>query len=331
VTRADPAATIVVATHDRRESLRRMLDSLLGELGQVGQVEIVVVADGCSDGTADLVREMAARLPLRLVEQPRSGPAAARNRGVREAAGDVVLFLDDDVLAQPGLLREHLTAHAGPERVAAIGPMLPPPGARLPPWLRWEAETLQKQYDAMSRGEYAPTPRQFYTANASVRRDDLLSSGGFDESLHRAEDIELAHRLADRGIGFRLLPEAAVVHIPARSFESWLKVAYEYGQAAVRFERDLGRAYLTAAYEEWPQRHPLNRVAARLCVGSGAATRLAMLIVRMAIALPDRVPATRLKLAACAAAYNIRYWQGVADALGPGTSVWRPAAAFSQP
>lgn len=304
-----------------------MLDSLVTELPQVGSVEIVVVADGCTDGTSELVREMAKRLPLQLVEQPRSGPAAARNRGLREAAGDLVLFLDDDVMAVPGMLREHVAAHAGPARVAAIGPMLPPPASRLPSWLSWEAETLEKQYDAMRRGEYEPTPRQFYTANASVRRKALLRSGGFDESLRRAEDIELAHRLADAGIGFRFLPEAAVIHVPERSFESWLNVAYDYGRSAVRFEQDLGRAYLSAAYEEWPERHPLNRAATRICVGSGIASGLALLAVRLVIALPGWVASARLKSAACAAAYSIRYWQGIADGLGPGLSVWPRVAA----
>src|SRR5581483_11697142 len=121
-------------------------------------------------------------------------------------------------------------------------------GASLPPWLEWEAITLEKQYRAIRQGAYAPTARQFYTANASVGTAPALAVGGFDETLGRAEDVELGHRLADAGLTFRFVPEAAVIHLPDRTFDAWLEVAYSYGRNAVRFERELGRPHLAAAY-----------------------------------------------------------------------------------
>lgn len=321
-----PRLTLVVATHNRRDSLLRMLRSLRVELEAV-DAEVVVVADGCTDGTAAALRELAGDLPLTVLEQAQAGPGSARNSGVRQARGDLVLFVDDDVVAVPGLLREHLAAHSGGRALAVIGPMLPPSDRRLPAWLRWEAETLEKQYRAMRAGVYAATPRQFYTANASVPRTLLLAAGGFREELNRAEDIELAHRLADLGVEFLFLPEAAVVHIPERSFDAWLGTAYDYGRAAVIFERELGRPYLQAAYEEWSARHPLNRAAARACVGSTMANQGAIRITRLLLSLPGWLLPARMCAAVCAALYNIRYWQGIADASGLGSAVWKTAMA----
>ena len=63
--------------------------------------------------------------------------------------------------------------------------------------------------------------RQFFTGNASLRRDSFLATGGFDPSFHRAEDVELGYRLAALGIQFIFEPSARVWHYPVRSFAAW--------------------------------------------------------------------------------------------------------------
>ena len=72
---------------------------------------MIVVVDGSDDGTAAAVRRLRPRFPLMVVEQANAGPAAARNRGVREASGQIVVFLDDDMDADPHLLAEHDRFH----------------------------------------------------------------------------------------------------------------------------------------------------------------------------------------------------------------------------
>jgi GT2 family glycosyltransferase len=94
---------------------------------------------------------------------------------------------------------------------------------------------LVKQYDAMERGDWAATARQFYTANASLARRHVLDAGGFDERFRRAEDVELAYRLADRGLRFVFARDAVVVHHPDRSFRAWLDIAGAYGRNDVVF------------------------------------------------------------------------------------------------
>ena len=198
-----PLVSLVIPTHNRCASLLRVLESLARQTTPPEQFEALVICDGCTDGTADQCRRLELGYRLRVIEQtPNQGPAAARNRGIAEAAAPIILFIDDDVVAEPTLIAEHVRLHAQDERAIVIGPLLAPAGFRLNPWTRWEAALLTKQYREMSAGKWEPTPRQFYTGNASVRRHSILAVGGFDIGFRRAEDVELACRLRDQGLHF---------------------------------------------------------------------------------------------------------------------------------
>src|SRR5262249_4857504 len=140
---------------------------------------------------------------LRTFRQQNAGPARARNRGVQEAVGEIVLFLDDDVWPDPCLIAEHLRCHTEDREPSVVmGPL-----ASLPhyeqPWVAWEQAKLEAQYRAMLEGVYAPTFRQFWTGNASVGRAHLLAEGGFNHEFPRGEDVELGVRLHKRGLQFR--------------------------------------------------------------------------------------------------------------------------------
>ena len=89
--------SVVIATHNRKDVLARTLPSLLAQDLPPAEYEIVLVVDGSTDGTADMLRALSPRCALRILEAPRRGPGAARNAGVAAARGDTVLFLDDDI------------------------------------------------------------------------------------------------------------------------------------------------------------------------------------------------------------------------------------------
>lgn len=325
-----PVVSLIVTTHNRRESLDRLC-ATLAEQDRTGPAyEIVVTVDGSTDGTVEMLAGWTKSLPIRVLIQDRRGPAAGRNRGVADAGGDVLVFLDDDVIPLPGLVERHLEIHRSDPAAVAIGPMLPPRGWRLPAWLRWEALTLQKQYDAMLRGDYAPTPRQFYTANASVRREHAIAIGGFDETFTRAEDVELAYRLADRGLRFVFVPDAAVIHDPGRTWQGWQEVAREYGRRSVIFERDRGRSQLSAAYAEWGARHPLNRWLAQACVGHPVRSDVLRRMAGVAARHDGGSSWNRIQMGLCSAVYSAAFWQGVADETGLGRRVWAGRAGPSK-
>lgn len=317
------SVSVVIPTYNRRTRLERLLRALENEYAAGPCFEVVVIVDGATDGTETMLAALRPSYPLRVLRQPNRGPAAARNHGVTAAAGEVLVFLDDDVVPTPGLIRRHLAVHAGDPAAVTIGPMLAPPGRRLAPWLVWEAATLQKQYDAMQAGRFAPTPRQFYTANASVRRAHVLAAGGFNETFTRAEDVELAFRLADRGLRFYFLPDAAVLHEPDRTLAAWLRVPYEYGRHDVRMAWECDRPYLLPlALRELGHRHPLNRLLPRWCAGRRRLSQVVVSTLAFALRAGPR-PAARWQLALCSALFNLQYWRGVADAAGLGAGFWR--------
>src|SRR5688500_4751206 len=216
-----PFVSIIVPTYERCEGLRRLLGALAAQSCALDLFEVLVVDDGSTDGTRDMLAGLALPYRLHVLAQPNQGPGAARNRGVGHANGELVLFLDDDMVPLPGLVEAHVLAHRADGAAAprvAIGPMLPAPDWKMAPWAQWEADLLQAQYADLAAGAYACGPRQFYTANASLRRARFVEAGGFDVRYRRAEDVELAYRLRDRGAHFAFLPDAAALHYASRTF-----------------------------------------------------------------------------------------------------------------
>jgi GT2 family glycosyltransferase len=329
-----PVISVVIPTYNRRQGLRRCLDSLAAQR-HPPPFEALVVNDGSTDGTSRLLAEYDPPYPLRTFSGARGGPAAARNRGAAAAQGDYLLFLDDDTVADPDLLAAHLAAHRQEPGAVIIGPMKAPPGESQRSWVRWEQEELDKQYEAMTEGRWRPTPRQFFTANASLARGPFHEAGGFDPAFKRAEDVELGYRLRKLGLRFLFRPEAVVIHRPVRGLRSWWRIPHQYGVYDVRMWRDKGvENMLTVLGREFQERHPLVRRAIPLAVGGGLRAR-ALAVPAVALAaicggLGLAAPAHRLY----SLAYNVLYYQGVRDELGslPAfRSLITPAPPTSEP
>ena len=103
--------SVVIATHNQQERLRLVLAGLRGQTASVVCFEVVVVDDGCSDGTAEMLDEVGHQMDLKVVRlRPNEGRCRARNRGVEAAAGEFVAFLDGDALPHPQWLQCHIEA-----------------------------------------------------------------------------------------------------------------------------------------------------------------------------------------------------------------------------
>ncbi|MBB6051638.1 exopolysaccharide biosynthesis glycosyltransferase EpsD [Armatimonas rosea] len=322
-----PFLSVVIPTYNRCESLRVTLEALKRQEPVTGGFEVVVVSDGSTDGTdALLVGWLAARLPftLRVIRQENAGPARARNRGVQEATGEVIVFLDDDVEPQMGCLQVHAQRHLAEKDLVLIGPMSPDPERRRvePVWIAWEHAMLQKQYSSWKSGTWAAHecgPHNFYTGNASVRRAFILAVGGFDEGFTRQEDVELATRMERTcGVYFRFEPAAAAFHRPHRSFESWLRVPYAYGKLdVIRAQR--GDASWEVVRHGYASRQKATRLLADLALprtGVGEALRGLLRIGAEAVYALPLGGARRAGLGALSALYNLHYLEGARDELG---------------
>src|SRR5262249_31158424 len=136
-----------------------------------------------------------------------------------------------------------------------------------PAWIKWDEQALQQQYRAMLAGEWACTPRQFYTANASLTRERFVASGGFNPRFQRAEDVELAFRLERAGARFTFNPTAEILHFASRSFAAWRRTPYQYGRYDVVMQREGTYQILDRAFQEFYHRNPLNQLTIRACLG----------------------------------------------------------------
>jgi len=104
--------SVVVSTYNRRAALEHLLRGVDRVRASAIRLDAVVHLDGCTDSTRDLLGTISLGYPLQVIESTtKMGPARGRNRALAHAQGDVVLFLDDDVLPQPGLIERHLAVH----------------------------------------------------------------------------------------------------------------------------------------------------------------------------------------------------------------------------
>jgi len=313
-----PSVSVVVPTYNRLDRLRRVLAALAQQTFPRERYEVIVVSDGSSDGTDEYLTGGHAPLETVAVSQPNAGPAAARNRGVEAAQGALILFVDDDVVVAPDLIEQHVRSHEGDGNgLVVIGPMLTPPDFPLSPWIQWEQRMLYKQYDAMQRGDWEPTFRQFYTGNASLKRRTFLDAGGFDARYLRAEDVELSYRLDEAGCRFRFNPKAIGWHYAERRFDAWLRNAYDYGVNEVMFARDHERPeLLETVRHDFRQRHPLIRTTSHVAVGRPRLARAVQAGLNTGAKVGARLRLERLPRVLLSLTYNIAFYRGVADELG---------------
>src|SRR5262245_47332862 len=208
----EPRVSIVIPTRNRRASVERALASLAAQSYPAPAFEVIVVADGCDDGTPAIPAE-GRPFSLRVIDQPARGPSAARNAGAAAARGDLLIFMDDDIEPRPGFVAAHVQAHADrdPARVA-IG--------YLPPQLQGRRDffaiMLRAWWEAMFGRWRGPGYRFSYSdllsGNFSLGTTLFTAVGRFDESLRCHEDYELGFRLIAAGARFTFAPEAAGWH-----------------------------------------------------------------------------------------------------------------------
>ena len=195
-----PAISVVIPTRNRAALLAESLESLAKQQADHDSFEVVVVNDGSTDGTADVCRGLADRLPLTLVDSPPSGISVAKNLGVDAAAAPLLLFFDDDDVADPGLVTAHLEAHRRYplEHVAVLGftdwhPRLPKTEV-----MRFITDVGHYLfgYTSLSHGQVLDHTF-FWGGRSSCKRSLLMRAGGFrPEFTFGSEDIEAGHRIS---------------------------------------------------------------------------------------------------------------------------------------
>ena len=230
-----PAFSIVVPTFERRDIVLGALRSF-GLLQYEGEWSVTLVVDGSIDGTAQAVRAENWPFALTVIEQANGGLAAARNAGARTGAGDILLFLDDDMRVAPDLLERHASAFredAGAVCVAGAIGLHPetPPG--------FLAEGVDQWTKAALSLDGEERVFSLFGGHCAIRRDAFERIGGFDpvytsDGGYGREDTDIAVRLQRHG-SIATAPGALCLQIHAVDVATTLERARLQGRADRRF------------------------------------------------------------------------------------------------
>ena len=249
--------SVIVCTYNRCESLCDTLVTLKEQVLDTPLcMEIIVVDNNSNDRTKTVVLDNTADspFPIRYLFEPRQGISYARNRGINNAKGELIVFTDDDVIVEKDWVSKILNAFSDPT-VGGVG------GKIIPRWEvaslpRWFSKDLHQNLALIDYGEepfILDRDRPFYGANMAFRKEVFQKIGSFRTDLGRkgkillgSEDTEIFKRAFD--VGFHMLydPKVCVHHVVGedRMTKSYFRrYHFRAGQTIVLSGRDSGKKY----------------------------------------------------------------------------------------
>jgi glycosyltransferase involved in cell wall biosynthesis len=315
--------SVVIATYNRLEGLRKLLVDLCAQDCDPGSFEVVVVDDESKVAVTVEVADNAVAsqengtLPfgLRLFRRVNGGPGVARDTGIQMAIGEVVVILDDDMHIEPGFLRAHLNCHLDGATVV-LGNIQTPRDEKLALFERFHMGTLDKFVAAVGRGDPVVEGARLCTGNVSFRKTAYQGVGGFDATLRRCEDRDL-------GIRFELAGERIVFGAGAISqhnsdhtnVSTWRKRNRLYGALDTKIaskHSDLPKI------SPWAFLSQLPKLATPIALLSAAFPPIGKLggsVAYRAAAWMDQRSKTPAAIRLTGLSYGLDYYAGVGEAL----------------
>lgn len=218
--------SVIIPVYNGVDTLQACLDALSNQITDVHEYEVIVVDDGSTDGTPELVRSWLASTNVegRLIQQANAGPAVARNHGARDAEAPLLLFTDADCVPDADWI-EKLSAPFANDVDGAKGVYRSDQNNIVARFVQAEYED---RYDRMRNADRIDF---IDTYSAAYRRDVFLANGGFDAIFPSAsvEDQEFSFRLAQRGYMLKFVPDAVVAHTHDESVRQYARRKYFIG------------------------------------------------------------------------------------------------------
>jgi GT2 family glycosyltransferase len=230
-----PFISIVIPTNNRPTQLKNCLESLSGLDYPSECFEVIVVNDGGQMPLERVVAPFRDRVDLKLLSQPHSGPAIARNLGAAHAKGKFLAFTDDDCAPASDWLRK-LAAPFGTAPDSAVGcrTVNALPDNPYSTTSQLLIDYLYSYYNA------DPNDARFLTSNGlALPAERFHAVGGFDTTFRRAgaEDRELCDRWVHHGYKMIYAPEAVVYHAHALTLRTFWRQHFNYGRGAFHFHQ----------------------------------------------------------------------------------------------
>jgi GT2 family glycosyltransferase len=239
--RQSPRVSVIVCTHNGSRTIGQCLDGL-GRL-EYSNHEVLVVDDGSSDSTAEIV----GRYPVELVSTDNRGLSSARNTGLRAATGDIVAYIDDDAWPDPHWLDYLVHAFQTTDHAGVGGPNLLPPDDG--PVARCVANAPGGPTHVLLTDQVA---EHIPGCNMAFRADRLREIGGFDRQFRIAgDDVDVCWRLQERGYTLGFHPAAVVWHRRRSSVRAYLRQQLNYGRAEAMLEVKWPEKYNAIGHVSW--------------------------------------------------------------------------------
>jgi GT2 family glycosyltransferase len=218
--------SFVVPLHNGAACIRESLESIVAQ-GDGRPMEIIVVDDSSSDDSSALVRQLAQRWPLRILDGEGRGAAAAINVGVRAARFPIVCQVDQDVVLRPGWLQRLVGELRDPSVAAVQGYYATDASASL--CARVMGFDLEQRYAAISGAD----TDHVCTGNTAYRAEALRRIGLFDESFGYGYDNDASYRLRRHGYRLRFCRDARSVHRWREGARGYLRQQYGFGYGRI--------------------------------------------------------------------------------------------------
>jgi glycosyltransferase involved in cell wall biosynthesis len=209
-----PSFSLIVPTYNRLPILKKCLAALEAQTLPSMDFEVIVIDDGSSDATQELMATYRPPFQFHYLRQKNSGTGAARRNGVAHAKGEYLLLMNDDTICDRDLLTQHLQVHRkyATERWAVLGNFEYPAAARQRALTQYFC-VEPFMFPQVSMEEACPYGySHFITCNLSVRRDAVIEAGSFDSTYKLSEDTELGIRLFEQGYRVFYHPDAHAFH-----------------------------------------------------------------------------------------------------------------------
>jgi glycosyltransferase involved in cell wall biosynthesis len=228
-----PFLSVIIPVHNDSKNLSQSLDALLASSYE--SYEIIVVDDCSTDASVEVSRSKSVKL-YRLTHQ--SGPAAARNFGARKSRGDILIFVDSDVVVKPNTLEQIAYDFIeNPEIVAVFGSYDDSPAAD---GVLSQFRNLLHHFIHQNSNEQANT---FWAGCGAIYKTYFLKLKGFNEQMYSKpsiEDIELGIRLSQNGYKIMLDKKLQVKHLKQWNWFNWLKTdilnrAYPWSKLLIEY------------------------------------------------------------------------------------------------
>jgi GT2 family glycosyltransferase len=222
-------ASLIVPTRNRADLVKRFLPSLADQ-SVSAPYEVIYVDNGSTDSTAAVIREASVRRPhIKVIETHPPGAARARHAGAVASASPLLIFVDDDMLAEPDLVAEHLRAHDEAEGDCVLGNIVSASSRH--PFERMMAYIYDGPKSTLANRE--PTALDYWSGNVSLSRELYFHLGGYSRQMGAllCEDLEFGLRIAAAGIRLRFAETAVTHHHFTERFKARLHRSYRAGIA----------------------------------------------------------------------------------------------------